>query len=96
MTPFENILGNTPKLRIIDRMLPLDNIYFTKTEICQIADISKQKIDQAITELSNDNIIKSKIIDNELQYTLNFDNPIITSIQDFNFHVIDKLYEDIK
>jgi len=88
--PFEGIFGNTCELRLIEFMLPLDDMYFNVSELAEEAGVSrttagkiaKKFIDWGIFRATNTSI---------KTYSLNKASPIIQAIERMNDALIERM-----
>lgn len=93
--PFEGILGNTCELRLLEFLLPLNDMEFNITELSEetgvnrvtAGRVAKKFVEWGILNASNDKIV---------QYSINQSSPIVQSIEIFNNALIGRILGDEK
>ncbi|MBP2029352.1 DNA-binding transcriptional regulator GbsR (MarR family) [Methanohalophilus levihalophilus] len=99
MEPFEDLLGNSCELRLIEFLLPLEGLEFNITELADEVSISRPTATKVVQKFIEWNLLTFKRTGNVKYYSINTKSPIIASIQNFNNAIIetmlgeDALYE---
>ncbi|WFN36262.1 ArsR family transcriptional regulator [Methanomicrobium antiquum] len=91
--PFEGVLGNTCELRLLEFLLPLNDIEFNVTELSEEAGVNrvtagrvvKKFVERGIFNASNDKIT---------QYSINTSSPIVRAIEIINNELINQMLGD--
>lgn len=87
--PFEDILGNTYKLRIIEFMLPLNDIEYSIEELSKTLNISEKNIRTALLTFYKWKMFNRTVSNNIELYSINKNSQIMNTLQDFNLAIID-------
>lgn len=88
--PFEKILGNTCEMRIIEFLLPLEDLEFNITELAEESGVSRVTTGKVIKKFVKWGILLKR--DNSIPYyRLNHDNQIVRSIKLFNTAIIETM-----
>jgi predicted transcriptional regulator len=88
--PFEKILGNTCEMRIIEFLLPLEDLEFNVTELSEESGVSRVTAGKVIKKFVEwDLLIKRD--DSIPYYRLNHENQIVKSIKLFNTAIIETM-----
>lgn len=102
--PFENVLGDTPELRILNELLPLmgrmivdnDETYLTFEDISENTGLESQEFFVAITRFRRFEMIltRHENEDDKLhEYALNKNSPVVQSIVHFDNALINVMLE---
>jgi|GEM_PF-1231359 len=88
--PFEKILGNTCEMRIIEFLLPLEDLEFNVTELAEESGVSRVTAGKVIKKFVEWGLLIKK--DDSIPcYRLNHDNQIVKSIKLFNTAIIETM-----
>lgn len=89
-SPFKKILGNTCEMRIIEFLLPLEDLEFNITELAEESGVSRVTAGKVIKKFVKWGILLKR--DNSISYyRLNHDNQIVRSIKLFNTAIIETM-----
>lgn len=89
--PFEKILGNTCEMRIVEFLLPLDDLEFNITELAEESGVSRVTVGRVVKKFVKWNLL-IKRDDSISYYRLNHENQIVKSIKLFNFAIIETMF----
>lgn len=78
--PFEGLFGNTAELRLLDFLLPLEDVEFEEHELAEEANISIHKTHTILEKFKKYGILKEE----NGGYALNMDSPIVEAIDKIN------------
>jgi len=93
--PFEGLLGDTPELRLIQFLLPMNECEFNTSDLVNGAKVSRKELNRAIRKLMNWNIVRIvRKRGNVKYYSLNKNSCFITIFEDLNNCIIEKMLGD--
>jgi len=82
------VLGDSPKLRIIDFFLDNPLFDFTKKEVIEALGMSKQTFYKYFADLENYGIVKvSRRIGKANLYKINLENPIVKMLKEYEIQL---------
>ena len=88
--PFEGIFGNTCELRLIEFMLPLDDMYFNVSELAEEAGVSRTTAGKIAKKFMDWGIFRATNTSIKT-YSLNKASPIIQAIDKMNDALIERM-----
>jgi len=89
MKPFEGILGNTCELRIVEFLLPLEDMAFNITELAEEVGVSRPTVIKAVKVLQKWGLLSVvQKLGNMKTYTLNRASPYVKLLNEFNNQII--------
>jgi len=88
MKPFEGLFGNTAETRLIQFLLGLEDMPFTKEELAQEMEVSEGKAEMVIKTMLRFGVLKEK----SGYYIANKDSEILKAVEDINNVLISILY----
>ncbi|KAF5085474.1 hypothetical protein DSECCO2_68080 [anaerobic digester metagenome] len=88
--PFEKILGNTCEMRIIEFLLPLEDLEFNVTELAEESGVSRVTAGKVTKKFVEWGLL-IKRDDSIPYYRLNHENQIVKSIKLFNTAIIETM-----
>lgn len=94
MKPFEGLLGNNCELRMIEYLLPLEGIEFNISQLAEEVGISRVSATRLVQKFVEWGVLKSIVNGRVVQYSLNFDSPIVRNIQQLNNLLIERILGD--
>lgn len=88
--PFEGVLGNTCELRLLESLLPLDDMGFNVTELSEEAGVSRVTAGRVVKKFVEWGILNA---DNRkvTNYSLNRSSPIVRSLESLNNALIGRM-----
>lgn len=93
--PFEGLLGNSSELKMIEYLLPLDEIEYDITELSKGVGISRLTTTEIVNKFVKWGILKlTKTTGNMTYYSINNKSPIVESIKQFNNTLIENILGD--
>lgn len=93
--PFEGILGNSSELKMIEYLLPLDEIEFNITELSKDVGISRPTTTEIVNKFVKWGILKlTRTTGNMTYYSINYKSPIVKSIEQLNNTIIENILGD--
>jgi len=91
------VLGDSPKLRIIDFFLDNPLFDFTKKEVIEALGMSKQTFYKYFADLENYGIVKvSRRIGKANLYKINLENPIVKMLKEYEIQLSLQIAEQEK
>lgn len=93
-TPFEGLLGNTIELRIIEFLLPFQDLEFNITELVEESGVSKPSVIKVISKFKEWKMVRSNDLNGVEHYSINPDSPYVKIIERFNTAIIEEIIED--
>jgi len=94
--PFEGVLGNSSELRLLEFLLPLQDIEFNVTEISQEVEVSRVTATRIIKKFVANKILKQRRVGSITYYSINVDSPIVETVKRLNIVLIESLLGDEK
>jgi len=81
--PFEGVLGNTCELRLLQFLLPLDDMYFSASDLAEEVDANLTEVHEEVQKLVAWEVL---FVSEEIppKYTLNSKSPIVYGIEILN------------
>lgn len=93
--PFEGLLGNSSELKMIEYLLPLDEIEYDITELSKDVGISRPTTTEIVNKFVKWGILKlTRTTGNMTYYSINNKSPIVESIEQFNNTLIENILGD--
>lgn len=93
--PFEGLLGNSSELKMIEYLLPLDEIEYDITELSKDVGISRPTTTEIVNKFVKWGILKlTRTTGNMTYYSINNESPIVKSIEQFNNTLIENILGD--
>ena len=90
--PFEGIFGNTPELRMLEFLLPLEGIDFNITELAEEVGISRPTAQKIVKKFLEYGILKISMEKGGVKYyELNTSSPFVRLIDEINNVLIAKM-----
>lgn len=93
--PFEGVFGNTCELRLLEFLLPLDDMKFNITELSEEAGVSRVTVGRVVKKFVEWGILTATN-DRIPQYSINSASPIVRSIDIMNNALIGRMLGDEK
>lgn len=93
--PFEGVFGNTCELRLLEFLLPLDDMKFNITELSEEAGVSRVTAGRVVKKFVEWGILTATN-DRIPQYSINPASPIVRSIDIMNNALIGRMLGDEK
>src|SRR5659263_537407 len=91
-SPFEGLLGNNCELRMFEFLLPLNGVEFNITELAQEVGVSRVSATRIVKKYVDWGVLKSPITSgNTTYYSINYESPIVKSIEQFNNVLIENI-----
>src|SRR5437667_7643379 len=89
--PFENLLGETSELRLIEKLLSMPAFEFSMTELAQTAGLSRLSTYRAVRKFEKWALVSTLPRGRRTRYQLNSESKIAQSFYDFNHALIEQL-----
>ena len=93
--PFEGVFGNTCELRLLEFLLPLDDMKFNITELSEEAEVSRVTVGRVVRKFIKWDILTSTN-DRIPQYSINPASSIVRSLEIVNNSLIGQMLGDEK
>src|SRR5437879_5100530 len=88
--PFENLLGETSELRLIEKLLSMPAFEFSMTELAQTAGLSRLSTYRAVRKFEKWAVVSALPRGRRTRYQLNSESRIVRSFYDFNHALIEQ------
>jgi len=92
--PFEGVFGNTSEMRLLEFLLPLQDIEFNVTEISEQIDVSRVTATKIIKKFVTNKILKTRRVGPITYYSLNEDSPWVEVAKRLNVVAIESILGD--
>jgi len=94
MKPFEGLLGNNCKLRMLEYLLPLDGMDFNITELAEEVGVSRITVTRTAKKFVEWGILNSEKRANAAYYSIDLESPIVKNIEQLNNILIETILGD--
>lgn len=94
--PFEGVFGNTSEMRLLEFLLPLQDIEFNVTELSDELDVSRVTATRVIKKFVANEILKQRRVGPVTYYSLNVESPWVDVAKRLNIVAIESLLGDEK
>jgi len=92
--PFDGVLGNSSELRLLDFLLPLQDIEFNITDLAEEVKGNRVTVTKVVKKFVEKDILKARRVPPVTYYSLNYDSPIVQWFQDGNNLFIEMMLGD--
>lgn len=82
--PFEGLFGDSSQLRLIEKLLAMPSFEFSKSELAQIAGISRPSVYRALRLFEQWNFVRRLRRGKRIRYQLDVDSPLVIALYDVN------------
>lgn len=90
--PFEGLLGNNCELRMLEYLLPLEEIEFNITELAEEVGVSRVTATRIVKKFVEWEVLNvPRTVGNTAYYSINHESPIVKSIEQFNNVLIENI-----
>lgn len=93
--PFEGVLGNNCELRLLEFLLPLDDLKFNISELAEESGVSRVTTGRVAKKFTEWNILKVHDGKN-LKYSINPESPLVKCIINFNDAILEEILGEEK
>ncbi len=92
--PFEGVFGNTSEMRLLEFLLPLQDIEFNVTELSEEVDVSRVTVTRIVKKFVENKILKRRRVGPVTYYSLNVNSPFVEVAQRLNLVAIESILGD--
>ncbi|MFA4859592.1 winged helix-turn-helix domain-containing protein [Methanoregula sp.] len=92
--PFEGVFGNTSEMRLLEFLLPLQDIEFNVTELSEEVGVSRVTATRIIKKFVNNKILKTRRVGSVTFYSLNVASPWVEVAKRLNIVAIESVLGD--
>ncbi|MDO8873015.1 MAG: helix-turn-helix domain-containing protein [Methanoregula sp.] len=92
--PFEGVFGNTSEMRLLEFLLPLQDIEFNVTELSEEVGVSRVTATRIIKKFVKNKILKPRRVGSVTFYSLNVNSPWVEVAKRLNIVAIESILGD--
>jgi DNA-binding transcriptional ArsR family regulator len=92
--PFEGVFGNTSEMRLLEFLLPLQEIEFNVTELSEEVEVSRVTATRIVKKFVKNKILKTRRVGPVTFYSLNENSPWVEVAKRLNIVAIESILGD--